>query len=283
MRTALIKQLREESGQGMMDCKRMLEEAQRELGISAAESEVLKKALELLQKNSSKKIEKKASRVALHGLVMAGSIDGYAYILEINCETDFVARNESFIAYSEKLSQIVLQNKPSNLDELLAAEFSSNIDIASACKDLIAKTGENIKISRFEPFSSNNGLVSYCHGQKLGVVVEYIGSSESAKDVALHIAANSPVALDIGSVPQDIISAERALYSEQAQATGKPAEVQEKMIDGKIKKFLSEVTLMDQAFVKDDDLKVSEYLVRTKTKIISFQRVALGEVSSSDA
>lgn len=282
MSTKLITQLRYESGQGLMDCKKMIEQAKQELG-EAAESDILKKALELLQKNSSKKIEKKASRAALHGLVLTGHAESYAYLIELNCETDFVARNENFVSFSEKLAEVALANKPADLAEFLALDFSGQETVEAACKAMITKTGENIKISRFIGLSSSNSFVAYNHGQKLGVLVEYAGNAESAKDIALHVAANSPVALDAASVPAAILDAEKKLFAEQAQASGKPENVQEKMVEGKLKKFLSEVTLMDQGFVKDDELKVADYLAKTDTQIISFQRIALGEAASSEA
>ena len=279
----LISELRAQTSQGLMDCKKMINEAKTALGENASDQEILAKAIELLQKASSKKIEKRAGRSADEGLIITNDAAGYAFIIELNCETDFVAKNESFVEFANQVAEIAAAQKPNNLTELLAAKFSDAATVADACNTMITKTGENIKISKFVVLASSSGLVAYNHGGKLAVIVEFNGDAESAKDIALHIAANNPAAIDADSINPQMLENERNLYLEQAADSGKPAEVQAKMVEGRLKKYLAEVTLMGQGYVKDDEITVAEYLAKTNTSIQAFKRVALGEVDTSEA
>jgi elongation factor Ts len=284
MSAKLVKKLRDISGQGIMDCKNMINTATEILGGSASEDEILAKAMDELQKISHKKVEKRAARYAQEGSVIAISKDDYAFILEVNCETDFVARNDSFKEFTEALCKVALDNQPSNLTELLSLQFSDSESVEAACQTMITKTGENIKISQFFGMkSSGANLLTYEHGTKLAVLVEYQGAESAAKDIAMHVAANNPVSIDSNGVCAKLLAKERELFEVQAKESGKPENVQEKMIEGKLAKFFAEVTLLQQAFVKDDTISVSDYLAKNSTTVKSFKRVALGEVGSSEA
>ena len=283
MSIKLISELRAQSGQGLKDCKAMIEAAMESLSENATDQEIVSKAFDLLQKNSGSKVEKKAGRTANQGLILTGSSDHYALILELNCETDFVARNDSFKDFANQLLELALTHKPLTQAEFLVVPTDNGLNVGEAVNSMIATIGENIKVGNFVGKTSSSELTSYNHGGKLAVLVEFTGDADSAKDVALHIAANNPVAIDEASICQDLLSKERSLYLDQAKDSGKPEEVQNKMVEGRLKKFLAEVTLLGQNFVKDDEITVAEYLNKTATSILSFQRVALGEVASNEA
>lgn len=280
MSIKLISELRAQSGQGLKDCKAMIQAAIDSLGETASEQEIITKAFELLQKNSGTKVEKKAGRTANQGLLLSGYRDQYALILELNCETDFVARNDLFKDFANDLLELALTNHPLTQAEFLAIATDNGLNVGEAVNSMIATIGENIKVGNFVGKTSDSAFITYNHGGRLVVLVEYIGNADSAKDIALHIAANNPVAIDEASICKDLLAKERSLYQEQAKDSGKPEEVQNKIIEGRLKKFVAEVTLLGQNFVKDDEITVAEYLNKNATTIISFQRVALGEAAS---
>lgn len=279
MTASLIKKFRDDTQQGMMDCKKFITQAKENLGANASEDEIYNEALELLAKSTSGKVKKRASMSAKEGLIITNDASDYAYILELNCETDFVARNEVFQQFSKDIADLAVTQKPATLPELLDLDFGGQ-KLSSACEAMIVKLGENIKISKFYGFKSTSGsqFVAYNHGGRLAVVVEYQGDSNSGKDVALHVAANNPAAVDEASIPQELLKAETEMYESQAKESGKPEDVQAKMVQGKVKKFLADVTLLGQKFVKDEDVTVAEFLSKNSTKVIAFKRVVLGEL-----
>lgn len=278
MTASLIAKFRKQTQQGMMDCKKFIEAAKSELSESASEAEIFDLALDLLTKASSGKIKKRAAREANEGVIVCAGDDNYAYALEVNCETDFVARNDVFKAFVADLSNLISEQQPLGLTELLELPLNGS-NVAEVCKDLIIKIGENIRIGKFFGFKAGaSKFVAYNHGGRLAVVVEYEGDAAAGKDIALHIAANSPAAIDESGVCAKMIATEKAMYEEQAKESGKPDDVQAKMVQGKMSKFLAEVTLLGQKFVKDEDVTVAEFLKKNTTKILSFKRVALGEV-----
>lgn len=279
MSIELVKKLRDQTGFGLKDIKAAISQVQSELSDSASENEILDEAFKALQSASSKKIEKKAGRSVNAGVILSATSEDnkYSFMLELNCETDFVARNEKFQEFSENLVNSIKGSMPTDMATMLETLYDDKRTIQEACNDMIALIGENIKISKFVGLKSNNGLVTYNHGGKLAVMVEFSGCKDSAKDVALHIAANNPVAIDADSVSSNLIESERELYSSQAKESGKPPEVQSKMVEGKLKKFFADVTLLGQSFVKNDEQTVSDFLKANSTTINSFTRVVLGE------
>jgi elongation factor Ts len=279
MSIELVKKLRDQTGFGLKDIKTAIGQVKSDLSDSASEKEILQKAFEVLQSASSKKIEKKAGRSVNAGIILSSTSEGnkYSFMLELNCETDFVARNEKFQEFSANLVKAINESAPTDMVQMLETSYDGERTVHEACNDMIALIGENIKISKFVGKKSDNSLVTYNHGGKLAVLVEFSGCKNSAKDIALHIAANNPVAIDVNSICQSLVSAERELYSKQAKESGKPEEVQSKIVEGKLKKFYADVTLMKQSFVKNDEQTVAEFLKSTSTTISSFTRVVLGE------
>jgi len=268
----LVKELRERTGAGMMECKKALEATHGDLQL----------AIEELRKSGRAKADKKAGRVAAEGVVIVQtSTDGkHGIILEVNSETDFVARDENFVAFVNALTQTALKNKAQNVEELLSLplEGANGITVEEARKVLIAKVGENIHIRRLASVHSSANIGTYSHGGRIGVLV--IVESENkdlAKDIAMHIAASKPLVIHPAEVPSDIVAKEKDIYLAQAATSGKPQEIIEKMVAGKLKKYLDEVSLMGQPFVKDPETTVSTLLSKNRGKVLSFTRFEVGE------
>jgi elongation factor Ts len=264
----MVKELRERTGLGMMDCKKALAEADGDMD----------KAIEDLRKASGLKAAKKASRVAAEGVVLTKvSEDGnYGVILEVNSETDFVARDDSFLGFADQ----ALEQAYANKDADVAALLESGIE--DARQALVQKIGENINLRRVERLSfddANAGIVeSYVHGSRIGVLIALKGGDESlARDVAMHIAAVNPMCIRAEDVPEDVLAKESEIYSAQARESGKPEEIIEKMISGRLRKFVAEVSLTEQAFVKDPDTKVGDLLKEAGADIVNFVRFEVGE------
>ncbi|MCI5107570.1 MAG: translation elongation factor Ts [Pseudomonadales bacterium] len=265
---SMVKELRERTGLGMMDCKKALAEADGDMD----------KAIEDLRKASGLKAAKKASRVAAEGVVLTKvSEDGnYGVILEVNSETDFVARDDSFLGFADQ----ALEQAYANKDADVAAILESGIE--DARQALVQKIGENINLRRVERLSfddANAGIVeSYVHGSRIGVLIALKGGDESlARDVAMHIAAVNPMCIRAEDVPEDVLAKESEIYSAQARESGKPEEIIEKMISGRLRKFVAEVSLTEQAFVKDPDTKVGDLLKEAGADIVNFVRFEVGE------
>ena len=269
---AMVKELRERTGSGMMECKKALVEA----------SGDLEAAIEIMRKAGLAKADKKSSRTAAEGcLCVKISADSKrAAMSEINCETDFVAKNEDFIAFANEVTACVLDSDVVSTDGLLAMPLpGAGISIDERRKELIAKLGENINVRRFERFAAGSGITaSYLHGTRIGVLVELSGNDpELGKDIAMHVAASKPVCVDESGVPAENIAKEREIFSAQAEASGKPANIIEKMVEGRIKKFLGEVTLVGQPFVKDPDQSVGALLKSKGATVVRFIRFEVGE------
>ncbi len=266
----LVKELREITGVGMMDCKKALSETDGDL----------EKAVEYLRKAGQAKADKKASRVAAEGkiLISADTKNNQHTILEINCETDFVAKDEKFNKFSESVLQALTRNSVSTVEELSGIEENGNT-IDDERKKLIAEIGENISIRRFSFLNSNNTVGSYIHMGRIGVMVEVEGSQDEdlAKDLAMHIAANNPLYKDQNDVPAEELEKEKEILKAQALAEGKPEDIIEKMIQGRLNKYLEQITLYGQPFVKDPDIKVSKLLENAGASIKGFIRYELGE------
>jgi elongation factor Ts len=268
---AMVKELRERTGSGMMECKKALTETDGDL----------EAAVEMMRKAGLAKADKKSGRTAAEGCIcVKTSADGKrAAIVEVNSETDFVAKGDDFIAFANAVAETALASNASTLEDLLAVAMPSGESVEETRRAMVAKIGENINVRRFERFASEAGLVaSYLHGTRIGVLVELTGGTpELGKDVAMHIAASKPVCVDETGVPADTIAKERDIFAAQATAEGKPANIVEKMVEGRIKKFLGEITLTGQPFVKDPDQTVGKLLSGQGASVQRFVRLEVGE------
>lgn len=260
---SMVKDLRERTGLGMMECKKALVDA-------AGDSEL---AIENLRKSSGMKAAKKAGRVAADGVVAVRTQRGKAVLLEINSETDFVARDDNFLAFVDKVADAALDKGFLSVEELLSGE------IEAAREALVQKIGENITVRRVAVINSEGVLGSYVHGNnRIGVLVELSGGDEAlAKDIAMHIAAVNPQVAKPEDMPQEAVTKEKEIFTAQAAESGKPAEIIEKMVEGRLRKYLAENSLVEQAFVKDPDQTVGKLLKAASADIVGFTRYEVGE------
>ncbi len=267
---AQVKELRERTGSGMMECKNALVETNGDIDA----------AVELMRKRGLAKADKKSDRVAAEGAIVVSRSDDQrvASMVEVNCETDFVSGGDDFQSFSKAVADAVRTENPADLDAALALNIEGG-EVNTVRQELVAKIGENIQVRRFVRFESANGLVtSYLHGNRIGVLVELEnGNEELGRDVAMHIAASKPLCVNEDEVPADVLEKEREILIAQAKDSGKPEEIIEKMVQGRIKKYLSEVTLLGQAFVKDPDLTVEKLLKNAGAKVVRFARFEVGE------
>ena len=265
IKASQVKELRDMTGVAMMDCKKALVECEGDI----------EKALDLLRSNSALKAEKKSSRVAADGILVVSVNEDYATLVELNSETDFAAKDANFLSFGEKVKEYISKNK---IFEASALKESSLEDDRKA---LVQTIGENIQIRRVVTleFDSSMNIGIYIHSDsKLGsLVVTKDGSDEIAKDIAMHVSAFNPLCLSQDDIDKDVLEREKAIYQNQAQDSGKPQDIMDKMVDGKIKRFLSEVSLISQNFVKDPDITVQEYLEKGGTTIVEFARLKVGE------
>ena len=269
---AMVKELRERTGSGMMECKKALVETEGDLEL----------AIENMRKSGMAKADKKAGRIAAEGLIaIATSGDGSkTSVVEINSETDFVSKGDDFINFTQAVANTVVNNDVASVELLNAAQVTGeSVSVDDKRRELIAKVGENINVRRFKTIETNGTIVgSYKHGIKIGVLVELEGGSvELAKDIAMHIAAIKPICISEEEVPAEEIEKEKEIFKSQAAESGKPAEIIEKMIVGKVKKFLKSVTLLGQPFVKDGDVTVEQLLKANNASVKSFVRFEVGE------
>ena len=263
----LVKELRERTGAGMMECKKAL--------VAAAGD--IEKAAEEMRISGQAKADKKASRVAAEGVIEVYAADGRAILLEINSETDFVARDETFKTFAQEAVKAAHAANAKTIEEVLAAKTANGETVEEARKSLIAKIGENIQVRRVKTVEANT-LGAYIHGGKIGVVAALEGGDEDlAKDVAMHIAAANPMVVSGDQVPPDVVAKEKEIFTAQAKASGKPVEIIEKMIVGRIRKFLDEVALLGQDFVKDPAIKVEKLVKDKGAKVVNFIRLDVGE------
>ena len=264
---SLVKELRERTGAGMMDCKAALSDARGDIEI----------AIEVMRKSGAAKAAKKAGRIAAEGIISIKLNENDIVILEVNCETDFVTKDESFLSFVDSVIQVISNNNVSDVDELLKLN-SGNQTIEEANQQLIAKIGEKITIRRFQKSSIQNQTGTYLHGIRIGVIVEIKGGSEElAKDIAMHIAASRPLFINEDQISQEILDKEKEIYTAQAQESGKPADIVKKMVEGRLKKFIKEITLLGQPFVKDPEKSIEKILKSSDAKVLSFIRYEVGE------
>lgn len=264
---AMVKELRERTGSGMMECKKALTETGGDI----------EAAIDLMRKSGQAQADKKASRAAAEGVLLVRTEGSFGVIVEINCETDFVTKNEDFINFSNQVADLALNNKITTADELNQANLG-NQTVDEARRDLIAKIGENITVRRVATIDGQGHLGAYVHGVRIATLVDVATEDdELAKDIAMHIAASNPVCVDSASVPSELLEKERAIFEAQAKESGRPENIQEKMIEGRMRKYLEEVTLLGQAFVKDTDLSVEKLLKNNNASVYSFVRLGLGE------
>jgi len=261
-----VKQLRERTGAGMMECKKALVETKGDLDAAA----------ELMRKSGLAKADKKAARVAAEGTVAIERSGSDAALVEVNCETDFVARSDEFQAYARDVAATALQGAPSSLEDLLElSQGGSSLD--ERRRALIAKIGENIAVRRFVRVSSPGPLGTYIHGSRIGSVVALQGGDESlARDLAMHVAAANPAYIDSGDVPADLLNKEREILTEQTKGEKKPPDIITKMVEGRLRKYLAEITLMGQPFVKDEDTTVEKLVKKAGSKVLMFARYEVG-------
>jgi elongation factor Ts len=269
---AMVKELRERTSSGMMECKKALVESNGDMEL----------AVENMRKSGLAKADKKSGRTAAEGIVSIKISDDAksAVIVDVNCETDFVAKADDFINFAQNVAAALLKVKVSNDEELLAVMLADGKSIDETRRGLIAKLGENITLRRFQQFSTQGGTAGYIHGtsSKIGVVVELAkADAELAKDIAMHIAATNPACVSEDQVSAELIEKEKNIFAAQAAESGKPADIIEKMIEGRIKKFLAEVTLLGQPFVKDDSTTVGQLVKAKGNSVIGFTRFEVGE------
>jgi elongation factor Ts len=264
----LVKELRELTGLGMMECKKALSEAGGDLH----------KAEELLRIKSGAKASKAAARIAAEGVVGAWlSADAkIGALVELNCETDFVAKNEDFLSFAKSLAELVAARNPGDVEELASLELPGG-KVEARRQALVQKIGENVSIRRFRRLQAAGKLALYLHGAKIGVLVDYEGPEELGKDLAMHIAFAKPRHLHKAEVPQDVVLQERKIQEARAKDSGKPAEIVAKMVEGSLNKFIGEITLMGQPFVKDDKQTVEKMLAAKKGRVNAYAFFVVGE------
>lgn len=274
---AMVGQLRAKTDAPMMECKKALVEAEGDLD----------KAEELLRVKLGSKVSKASARITAEGVIAAYSADGIGALLEVNCETDFVSKNDDFLAFANTCAQLIAEKNPADIEALLVLELDGKT-VEEQRVELVGRIGENMTLRRFSRFETSAKLAYYLHGTRIGVMVEFSGDNEQVgKDVAMHVAAMKPVALTAEQVPAEQIEKERSIAKQKADedaakavAEGKKpqsAEILEKRIDGSVKKYLKEVSLVDQPFVKNDKQSVGQMLTAEKAEVASFAMFVVGE------
>jgi elongation factor Ts len=261
-----VKELRDRTAAGMMDCKKALVEADGDIEL----------AIENMRKSGAIKAAKKAGRIAAEGAVFAKTDGTTALIIEVNCETDFVAMDKSFLAFADKVADIALANKVDSVEALSALEYD-NGTVEDARAALVAKIGENISVRRLQIVEGEN-LGAYVHSRKIGVITTLVGGdADLAKDLAMHVAAASPQFVKPEDVPAEVVAKEKEIQLQIAIESGKPAEIAEKMVSGRMAKFTGEVSLTGQSFIKDPSITVAKLLKDAKADVVSFIRLEVGE------
>jgi elongation factor Ts len=264
---SMVAELRAKTDAPMMECKKALTEAEGDMS----------RAEELLRVKLGSKASKAASRVTAEGVISVFISGQVGALVELNCETDFVAKNDDFLAFSKNVAELVAKKNPADVAALSSLELGgATVDTVRSA--LIGKIGENVSIRRFARYETANKLTSYLHGTRIGVIVEYDGAEEQVgKDVAMHIAAMKPVSLSADQVPADLIAKERSIAEQKAAESGKPAEIVAKMVDGSVQKYLKEVSLLNQPFVKNDKQSIEQMLKAASTTVKAFTMFVVGE------
>ncbi|MEM9100799.1 MAG: translation elongation factor Ts [Pseudomonadota bacterium] len=267
---ALVKELRERTGAGMMECKKALVETNGDIEV----------AIENMRKSGQAKAAKKAGRVAAEGIcVSAVSESGKSgIIVEINSETDFVARDENFLNFANTIAQVSVKNNIKDIDALKSADYGNGESVDKARENLIAKIGENINVRRISAVEASTALGAYTHGSRISVLVALEGGSEElARDVAMHVAASNPLFINPEDVPEELVNKEKEIFVAQAKESGKPDDIIEKMITGRLKKYVNEISLTGQPFVKEPSQSVGQLLKSASASVESFVRLEVGE------
>jgi elongation factor Ts len=267
---SMVAELRAKTDAPMMECKKALTEADGDLG----------RAEEILRVKLGNKAGKAASRITAEGVVAASVQGSTGALIEVNCETDFVSKNESFLAFVKSCADLVAAHNPADIAALSAlplAQDGFGPTVEDVRKGLIGKIGENMAVRRFRRYAGGGQLAHYLHGTRIGVMVEFEGSEVAAKDVAMHVAAMKPVSLSSAEVPADLVERERRVAAEKAAESGKPAEIVVKMVEGSVQKFLKEVSLFNQTFVKNDKQTVEQMLKGASTTVKGFTLYVVGE------
>jgi elongation factor Ts len=264
---SMVAELRAKTDAPMMECKKALTEADGDLG----------KAEELLRVKLGNKASKAASRVTAEGIVTAFVGNGAGALVELNCETDFVAKNDDFLAFAKTVAELVATQNPADVAALSALPLDGKT-VDEVRLALVGKIGENISIRRFVRIETANQIATYLHGARIGVIVEYTGADEQVgKDVAMHVAAMKPVSLSSEQVPAELIEKERRVAEQKAAESGKPAEIVAKMVDGSVQKYLKEVSLLNQTFVKNDKQTIEQMLKAGNSSVQKFALFVVGE------
>lgn len=267
---SLVKELRERTGAGMMDCKQALVET----------DGLLHAAAELLRTKGQAKADKKAGRIAAEGCIAIAADESgkRSVVMEINSETDFVTKDENFRNFVKYAVTLALDTQASDITVLLATSLADSGTLEDARKNLIAKIGENISVRRFEAINASGEIGQYAHGDRIGVIVDVSGGdAQLRKDLAMHIAAAAPLCISEKDVPADQLERERRILTEQAEQEGKPAEIVAKMVEGRLRKYLAEITLLGQPFVKDPDISIASLLKEKHASVNAFARLEVGE------
>ncbi len=263
-----VKELRERSGAGMMECKKAL----------VANEGDLEVAMEWLRKQGLAKADKKADRVAAEGRIVAAQSGNTAVLVEVNCETDFVAKDDNFLKFSDNVAKVALESGAADVEALRATAYPGGDSVEDTAKGLIAKIGENIQVRRMARVEADGIIGSYVHGGRIGVLVALKGGSEElAKGIAMHVAAMNPTYITPDDVPAEVVEKEREIALAQVKDSGKPAEIVEKMISGKLRKAFAEVSLTGQAYVMDTNSTVGDVLKKDGAEILAVARLAVGE------
>jgi elongation factor Ts len=261
-----VKQLRERTGAGMMECKKALVETQGNLDAAA----------ELMRKTGLAKADKKATRIAAEGIIAIERDGNHAVMVEVNCETDFVGRSDEFTAFARVVAQVALAASPATVEALMA-QSKDGASLDERRRALIAKIGEKIDVRRFVRVTSAGPLGTYIHGTRIGSLVAMQGGDEAlAKDLAMHVAALNPAFIDAADVPADILDKEREILTEQTKGEKKPPDIIAKMVEGRLRKYFAEITLMGQPFVKDPDTSVEKLVKKAGGKVTQMVRYEVG-------
>ena len=266
----MVKELRERTGSGMMECKKALTEANGDI----------EKAIDEMRKSGLAKADKKAGRIAAEGLVFVelSADKKQAAVVEVNCETDFVAGGDEFKAFTANVGKLILEKSPADVEAAKTMKLASGVTVEETRLAMVAKMGENIQVRRFVCVKTDASFGYYLHGTRICVLVEMAnGNDDLLKDIAMHIAASRPVCVDETSIPAELLEKEKEIFSAQARESGKPDNIIEKMVEGRIRKYLAEVTLLGQPFVKDPDITVAQLLKKAGATVRSFHRITVGE------
>ena len=267
---ALVKEMRERTGLGMMECKKALTEAGGDI----------EAAIDLMRKAGAARADKKAGRTAADGaIILSASADGRSVALtEVNSETDFVAKDAGFLAFAQTVGDLALSQAPADVEQLSTLTLGDGT-VEEARQQLVAKIGENIRVRRFVRRQTTSGVIgSYLHGSRIGVLVELEGGDLAlARDIAMHVAASRPLCVSSDQIPADVMAREKEIYDAQAAESGKPEDIRAKMVEGRLRKYAAEVTLLGQPFVKDPDTTVEQLLKKANARVIGFDRLEVGE------